>query len=114
MDCGLHPEYLAVLEFDHRPNEVKSFNISSRMYSGKIEDLIAEIEKCDIVCANCHRIRTTKRKQYGQTYGRERISKAQVYKDRAAGLGHVWDADVIPEANGIPGQLDLFAVPEVA
>lgn len=34
MDCGLHPEYSQVLEFDHRPDEDKKFHISDRMASG--------------------------------------------------------------------------------
>jgi hypothetical protein len=58
-DCGLqcteqnHP----VFEFDHRDPETKAFDIAN----GKkrpFRDLKAEIDKCDMVCANCHRLRT--------------------------------------------------------
>ena len=39
----------------------KSFEISTN--SGKsLEDIKKEIEKCEIVCSNCHRIRTHKRR----------------------------------------------------
>lgn len=46
-----------VMEFDHRPGETKSFNIGS-MKRLSIKKLMREIEKCDVVCANCHRLRT--------------------------------------------------------
>ena len=56
MDCGQsYPSY--VMDFDHRGD--KSFTIAkgiSNNYS--IERLLEEINKCDIVCSNCHRIRT--------------------------------------------------------
>lgn len=55
MDCGTTD--WRVLEFDHRDPELKSFNISGVPYTSW-EALEAEISKCDIVCANCHRIRT--------------------------------------------------------
>ena len=53
-----------VLEFDHLKD--KSFNVS-RAVSGSTrswETILAEIKKCDIVCANCHRIRTQERGNY--------------------------------------------------
>ena len=56
MDCGYnsHP---AALDFDHRPGEVKVANVA-RLTESAREKLYAEIAKCDVVCANCHRIRT--------------------------------------------------------
>lgn len=113
MDCGLHPEYSQVLEFDHRPDEDKKFHISDGMVSGTMEDLIAEIAKCDIVCANCHRVRTVIKNQFGQDYGSKRVRMGQVNKDRLAGLGHIWDDSEIITANPPKfdgqGELDLFA-----
>jgi hypothetical protein len=53
-----------VLEFDHLGD--KSFNVS-RAVSGSTrswETILKEISKCDIVCANCHRIRTQERGNY--------------------------------------------------
>lgn len=55
-DCGHRFPYF-VMEFDHRPDEEKSFNISSGLTKSQAT-LEAEIEKCDLVCANCHRVRT--------------------------------------------------------
>ena len=56
-DCGLKDP--RVLEFDHLPGYDKSLDVSRMLtstYSWKTIEI--EISKCDIVCANCHRIRT--------------------------------------------------------
>lgn len=45
-----------VMDFDHVRGE-KEFTISARLEL-PWERLQAEIDKCDVVCANCHRIRT--------------------------------------------------------
>lgn len=54
-DCG--EDNPIVLEFDHKDPSVKEYNISNMMgYSwSKIQ---LEIDKCEVVCANCHRKRT--------------------------------------------------------
>lgn len=60
IDCGENDP--VVLEFDHRDSNLKLMNISNLMtgqYSEKI--ILEEIAKCDVRCANCHRIRTYKR-----------------------------------------------------
>ena len=58
VDCG--EKNPVVLEFDHVRGK-KSFNISSAMAKGYTWDLIEEeIKKCDIRCANCHKIKTAK------------------------------------------------------
>jgi hypothetical protein len=59
-DCGYaaHP---AALHFDHRPGVDKVFNIgSARQFA--MPTLVAEIEKCNVVCANCHAVRTAERR----------------------------------------------------
>lgn len=58
-DCGNHypPE---CMDFDHVRGK-KLFNIGTSYTRYSMEKLLAEIEKCDIVCANCHRIRTKNR-----------------------------------------------------
>lgn len=50
------------MDFDHRPSEGKVFEISDKLGRVSLETLMLEIEKCDIVCANCHRIRTHRRR----------------------------------------------------
>ena len=57
MDCNIKNP--VVLEFDHRDPKSKLFNISNMM-NNSWKDIQKEIDKCDIVCANCHRIRTAK------------------------------------------------------
>ncbi|MGP6177030.1 hypothetical protein ACTU6U_06995 [Microbacterium sp. A196] len=52
-----------VLEFDHLPGVEKRFNISTAV-TGSTRSwalILSEIEKCEVVCANCHRRRTAKR-----------------------------------------------------
>ena len=61
MDCGynLHPE---ALEFDHTENN-KIHSVADLISRhSKMEAIIDEIAKCEIVCANCHRIRTFNRR----------------------------------------------------
>ena len=45
-----------VLEFDHLRD--KRFNIGAALPYRNWAELLAEIEKCEVVCANCHRRRT--------------------------------------------------------
>jgi hypothetical protein len=48
------------MDFDHRGN--KKFMISGAWQLRPWNEVVAEIEKCDVVCANCHRERTHGRK----------------------------------------------------
>lgn len=58
MDC--RESNSIVLEFDHIKGE-KTCNISDLIRkTPSWEKILIEIEKCEIVCANCHRIRTAK------------------------------------------------------
>ena len=58
-DCG--EDDPVVLEFDHRGD--KSFNVGSALPYRAWPTILAEIAKCDVVCANCHRLRTARRAQ---------------------------------------------------
>lgn len=61
-DCkGRFPSY--VMDFDHVRGE-KETNVSA-MVGCKMERLLDEVGKCDVVCANCHRIRTYERRNGG-------------------------------------------------
>jgi hypothetical protein len=57
VDCGNSD--FRVLEFDHRNPEDKLEAISSLLRKGRPWEVIeSEIAKCDVRCANCHRIKT--------------------------------------------------------
>jgi hypothetical protein len=59
VDCGrYYPHY--VMEFDHIRGARKA-GVSSLMRQGW-KAVLVEIEKCDLVCGNCHNIRTHSRK----------------------------------------------------
>lgn len=67
IDCGEKDPI--VLEFDHRVPEEK-FKPVSVMISGHYswKRVLAEIEKCDVRCANCHRRKTYMQfKSWGKT-----------------------------------------------
>lgn len=50
-----------VLEFDHRKSEEKLGNVADLAINGvSLSNLVSEMEKCDVRCANCHRIKTAK------------------------------------------------------
>lgn len=59
-DCGCRRDP-AVLEFDHLPQFEKAFNIGTSVGTHSMEELVAETLKCEVVCANCHRMRTAAR-----------------------------------------------------
>lgn len=57
MDCGVaYPPH--VMDFDHRDPAEKTDVINTLMKRGSWKKLNEEIDKCDVVCANCHRERT--------------------------------------------------------
>lgn len=58
IDCGL--DDWRVLEFDHIENN-KTANIASLMQSASSKNMLAEIEKCEIRCRNCHTLKTYER-----------------------------------------------------
>ena len=56
-DCGEKDPL--VLEFDHMGD--KKFNIAKGIRDRNWTSVLAEIAKCEVVCANCHRRRTARR-----------------------------------------------------
>ena len=50
--CGETRYYL--FDFHHRNPEEKDYSISDHSRA-KLETIKAEIDKCDVLCANCHR-----------------------------------------------------------
>ena len=55
LDCGKRFPAI-VLDFDHSRD--KAFNIGQKAGRVSLDRIIQEIAKCEVVCANCHRVRT--------------------------------------------------------
>ncbi len=63
-DCGVQD--WRILQFDHVPERgTRLFGVSDGRCTGASERVFfAELSKCDVVCANCHSIRTRGRGQW--------------------------------------------------
>ncbi len=69
VDCG--ESNPIVLEFDH-VRGVKAYAIGALVRVGcSYNTLLSEMKKCEVRCANCHRIRTA----HARGYGRVRVAK---------------------------------------
>lgn len=74
VDCGENDK--RCLDFDHRDPKAKRHDISRMVSQGaSVERIAIEIEKCDIRCANCHRIRTYEMFRKGELYSGVRKGK---------------------------------------
>jgi len=58
-DCGI--EYngrnACIFHFHHRNEIEKEFNIGNQVVNKSWERLLAEVKKCEMLCANCHEMR---------------------------------------------------------
>jgi hypothetical protein len=55
VQCG-YKKHPAALDFNHIDPTTKKFLIPQRLAATKLTRLFSEIRKCEILCANCHRI----------------------------------------------------------
>jgi hypothetical protein len=69
VDCGEND--VLVLEFDHVAG--KSFQITAAITYRSWSDILIEITKCDVVCANCHRRRTAQRGGWARVVAVQRL-----------------------------------------
>ena len=61
-DCGgIFPPY--VMHWDHLPGHVKVSDVSVLVGNRRRDVVLAELAKCELVCANCHVMRTVIRAQ---------------------------------------------------
>lgn len=68
LDCKeLYPHYM--MDFDH-VRGTKLGNIYDLARIGDIAKLLTEVQKCDLICSNCHRHRT-----FMRTAGKARNNK---------------------------------------
>jgi hypothetical protein len=56
VDCGEADP--VVLDFDHIDPKTKLFSVGSMLSRQATPAVMREIEKCEVRCANCHRLRT--------------------------------------------------------
>lgn len=63
-DCGYRAHAIA-LDFDHLPGSKKIAGVAALANASKTKRMLLEIEKCEVVCANCHRVRSLSRGDYG-------------------------------------------------
>jgi hypothetical protein len=63
VDCGESDP--VVLDFDHRRDKV--FDIAHGARYRRWEDVLTELEKCEVRCGNCHRRRTASSRGYGRS-----------------------------------------------
>lgn len=55
--CGFKSEHLCVYDCHHRETEEKDFGIAQLIkYRVTWDELVVELDKCELLCANCHRI----------------------------------------------------------
>lgn len=59
-DCG-YDDNADALQFDHLPGTGKVRNVAALV--DNLTELRVELAKCDVVCANCHSIRTATRRR---------------------------------------------------
>lgn len=64
VDCGNSDP--RVLDFDHINPKTKHKDVS-KMFDSSWETILKEIRKCEVRCANCHRIRTSEQFQTYRT-----------------------------------------------
>lgn len=61
VDCGIQYHW-HVMDFDHLPQFEKKFELAEmRRNNMSKSKILEEVSKCDVICSNCHRLRTVKR-----------------------------------------------------
>lgn len=76
VDCGETDPI--VLEFDHLGD--KSFTVADGMKDKSWAAVLREIEKCEVVCVNCHRRRTASRGAFRRVdFGAEPLAAPRLF-----------------------------------
>lgn len=74
-DCG-NTYDTCCMEFDHIIDSGKEYNLGSMFSHHYSKELIqTELDKCELVCSNCHRIRTRNKRQGNGKYGVRGVSQ---------------------------------------
>lgn len=82
--CGYNKN-IGCLDF-HHPNNDKIFNLGDIGKNLTLEKLttniIDEINKCEVLCRNCHQLEHVKNKNYIEKYYNEIVEKTENYKEK--------------------------------
>lgn len=73
------------MDYDHRDGESKVNCVSRLINNCCWQKVLDEIEKCDLVCANCHRIRTLARREEKSECGGSVAGNVSVFQTEVAG-----------------------------
>ncbi len=90
VDCGFAGDPVC-FHFDHRDPWEKEGRVQDFTQKGNRTALLVELEKCDLVCANCHAIRTSQSTEVKKKITRGRLS-AREERHALAGLPGPYDA----------------------
>jgi len=83
IDCG-YAAHAAALQFDHTGQDKKG-NVSDLIRSDySWATIMAEINKCDIRCANCHAVKTSHRKRIAEESSLTQLLASEVDHSRSA------------------------------
>ena len=82
-DCHQMFHY-CVMDFDHLDSKLKKFDVSDIQDCPSEARLLEEIAKCEVVCSNCHRIRTFNRK-----FNLAVVEQADTPHLKRGGFGHI-------------------------
>lgn len=98
VDCGgrFHP---VQMDFDHRDPAEKRFTLSKVQLKGR-DELLAEVAKCDVVCSNCHRLRT--RRQHRERLARRGPSQARSPRIEFSRARWRYHADLLDQLRDVP------------
>ena len=80
VECGYN-KCVASLEFHHRNKEEKVFMIGKKRIISLTDEIIKEIDKCDIICKNCHVKKHTNVKIFNDNIDLI-ISRSENYKEK--------------------------------
>jgi hypothetical protein len=71
MDCHkkVERDNTFVFDYDHREPNQKTEAIGTMLHSWTTDRLLHEMDKCDLICANCHRVRTNAQQKSGVLTG---------------------------------------------
>jgi hypothetical protein len=84
-DCGGRFPPCA-MDFDHRDPAAKVQGVTRMIGRASIERILAEVDKCDIVCGNCHRLRTHARRSKAARAGVAQLAVAPGFQPGCRGF----------------------------